>query len=273
MASRLVRSGGRLATSWLAKPVPRGVVGPCTDPAALKRQLAGIPAASGDPLSSARTMRQFRRPPRPLVVRAAQPASVAPLLASRNPSRRGRPRARSSSTCMASRMAPSIRRSRSVGVISPRSACSRKIAQMCSSSASTVSTVITISTSTTGISPRMHGPGRGLGPHCGPTLLPTKMSPSFASGLVMPVDQWHVNGTPSLALGHQPVDRHHRRHPRRDSRSRRLRAVERNAGPQRRAGLRSGCATANGMSLQRWALRPRSPSRSTLVLAGATAGP
>jgi hypothetical protein len=34
-----------------------------------------------------------------------------------------------------------------------------------------------------------------------PTLLPTKMSPSpsFASGLVMPVGQWHVNGTPSLA--------------------------------------------------------------------------
>jgi hypothetical protein len=74
---------------------------------------------------------------------------------------------------------------------------------MCSSSASTVSTVITVSTSTPGISPRIHGPGRGFGPHCGPTLLPTKMSPSpsFAAGLVMPVGQWHVNGTPSLAPG------------------------------------------------------------------------
>ena len=69
---------------------------------------------------------------------------------------------------MASRMAPSIRRSRSIGVISPRSACSRKIAHTCWSSASTVSTVITVSTSTPGIPPRMHGPGRGFGPHCGP---------------------------------------------------------------------------------------------------------
>jgi hypothetical protein len=76
-----------------------------------------------------------------------------------------------SSTCMASRMAPSIRRSRSVGVISPRSARSRKIVQMCWSAASTVSTVITVPTSTPGIPPGM--PGRswalvltvGLPPH------------------------------------------------------------------------------------------------------------
>ena len=77
-----------------------------------------------------------------------------------------------SSTCMASRMAPSIRRSRSVGVISPRSACLRKIAQVRWSAASTVSTVITVPTSTPGIPPRMPGRGRGFGPHCGPTLLP-----------------------------------------------------------------------------------------------------
>jgi hypothetical protein len=62
------------------------------------------------------------------------------------------PRARSS-TCMASRMAPSIRRSRSVGVISPRSACSRKTAQVCWSAASTVRAVITVPTSTPGILP------------------------------------------------------------------------------------------------------------------------
>lgn len=49
------------------------------------------PATSGDPLNSARTMRQFRRPPRPLVVRAVQPVSAALLLASRNPSLRGHP--------------------------------------------------------------------------------------------------------------------------------------------------------------------------------------
>jgi len=73
---------------------------------------------------------------------------------------------------MASRMAPSIRRSRSEGVISPRSACSRKVAQMCWSAASTVSTVITVPTSMPGIPPGMPGRVRGFGPHCGPTLLP-----------------------------------------------------------------------------------------------------
>jgi hypothetical protein len=73
---------------------------------------------------------------------------------------------------MASRMAPSIRRSRSEGVISPRSACARKMAQMCWSAASTVSTVITVPISIPGIPPGMPGRVRGFGPHCGPTLLP-----------------------------------------------------------------------------------------------------
>ena len=75
-------------------------------------------------------------------------------------------------TGMASRMAPSIRRSRSVGLISPRSACSRKIAQMCWSAPSTVRTVITVLTSTPGIPPGMHGRGRGFGPHCGLSYYP-----------------------------------------------------------------------------------------------------
>ena len=114
-------------------------------------------------------MRELRRLPWPRVVRAAQPVPVAPVLDGRSASRRGHsgPGRR---TCMASRMAPSIRRSRSAGVISPRSACSRKIAQMCWSASSTVSTVITLPTSTPGIPPGMPGRVRGFGPHRGPTL-------------------------------------------------------------------------------------------------------
>jgi hypothetical protein len=57
-------------------------------------------------------------------------------------------------------------------VISPRSACSRKITQMCWSASSTVSTVIKVLTSTQGLPARMHSRGRGFGPHCGVTLLP-----------------------------------------------------------------------------------------------------
>ncbi len=58
---------------------------------------------------------------------------------------------------MPSRMAPPIRRSRSVGVISPRSACSRKTEQMCWSAASTVNTVITVLTSIPDIPPGTPG--------------------------------------------------------------------------------------------------------------------
>ena len=68
---------------------------------------------------------------------------------------------------MASRMAPSIRRSRSAAVISPRSACSRKVAHTCWRASSTVSTVITVPTSTPGIPPGKPGRGRGFSPHCG----------------------------------------------------------------------------------------------------------
>jgi len=79
--------------------------------------------------------------------------------------------------CMASRMAPSIRRSRSAGVISPRSACSRKIAQMRWSASSTVSTVITVPTSSPGVPPRMGGRGRGFSPYCAAALLPHEDQP------------------------------------------------------------------------------------------------
>ena len=99
--------------------------------------------------------------------RSCRPTGLGSAISGQRESELTRPsRARSSSTCMASRMAPSIRRSRSVDVIKPRSACSRKIAQMCWSSASTVSTVTTVPTSTPGIPPRMPGRGRGFGPHC-----------------------------------------------------------------------------------------------------------
>ena len=51
----------------------------------------------------------------------------------------------------------------------------------------------------------MHGAGRGFGPHCGPTLLPTKMSPSpiFASGLVVPVER--VTGIEPALSGWESV--------------------------------------------------------------------
>jgi uridine kinase len=81
-----------------------------------------------------------------------------------------RPSHARSSMCMASRMAPSVRRSRSAGVMSPRSARSRKIAQLCSSAASTVSTVITVPTSSPGIPAGVRGRGRGFGPMAGPRL-------------------------------------------------------------------------------------------------------
>jgi hypothetical protein len=69
-----------------------------------------------------------------------------------------------SSMCMASRMAPSIRRSRSAGVMSPRSARSRKIAQVDSSAASTVKTLITVPTSRSDLPSGAPGPGRGFRP-------------------------------------------------------------------------------------------------------------
>jgi hypothetical protein len=81
-----------------------------------------------------------------------------------------RPSQARSSMRMASRMAPSVKRSHSAGVMSPRSARSRNVAQVCSSAASTVSTVITVPTSTRGIPPGVTGRGRGFGPHRGPWL-------------------------------------------------------------------------------------------------------
>jgi hypothetical protein len=88
-----------------------------------------------------------------------------------------RPSRAKSSTCMASRMAPSIKRSRSVGVTSPRSACSRKIAQTRCSAVSTVSTVITAPTSAPGIPPGMPSRVRGFGPHQGPPYCPSTGQP------------------------------------------------------------------------------------------------
>jgi len=76
-----------------------------------------------------------------------------------------RPSRASSSTCMASRIAPSISRSRSAGVMSSRSARSRKIAQVRWRAASTVSTVITVPTSSPGIPPGVRVRVRGFGPH------------------------------------------------------------------------------------------------------------
>jgi hypothetical protein len=108
------------------------------------------------------------RPCRPTGPGSAPPGQLE--CAPRRPSRA------SWSTCMASRMAPSVSRSRSAGVISPRSACSRKIAQTCWSSASTVSTVITVPTSIPGIPPRMPGRVRGFGPHRGLPYCPWRIS-------------------------------------------------------------------------------------------------
>ena len=100
--------------------------------------------------------------------RSCRPARAGRATAGQPGAEPTRPSQARSSTCMASRMAPSIRRSRSAGVMSPRSARSRKIAQACSRAASTVSTVITVPTSTPDVPPVVLGRSRGFGPHHGP---------------------------------------------------------------------------------------------------------
>jgi hypothetical protein len=94
--------------------------------------------------------------------RSCRPAAAGRATPSQPGAGPGRPSRARSSTCMASKTAPSIRRSRSAGVMSFRSARSRKIAQTCSSAASTVSTVITVPTSTPRYTALGPGPGQGL---------------------------------------------------------------------------------------------------------------
>jgi len=122
-------------------------------------------------------MRQFRRAAA-AGCRSCRPTGSGSTPTGQPESEPTRPSlARSSSTCMASRMAPSIRRSRSVGVISPRSACSRKIAQTCWSAASTVSTVITVPTSHLRHTAADAGPGQGLWSSLWAALLPHEAHP------------------------------------------------------------------------------------------------
>jgi hypothetical protein len=134
-------------------------------------QPAGSLAASDDPLNSVR--RCVSHAATATVCRSCRPTGFGSTPSGQPESKPTRPSRAWSSTRMASRMAPSIRRSRSVGVISPRSACPRKIAQMCWSASSMVSTVITVPTSTPGVPPRMDGRAGALVLNAGrPYLLP-----------------------------------------------------------------------------------------------------
>ncbi len=123
--------------------------------------------------------------------RSCRPEGAGRASSSQPAAEPARPSEARSSMCMASRMAPSISRSHSAGVMSPRSARSRKVAQVCSSAASTVSMVITVPTSTPQAYPQWCRAGAGaLVPLWGPRhprrsndrQRPDRQERSWASG-------------------------------------------------------------------------------------------
>jgi hypothetical protein len=172
-----------------------------------ERAVVAALVASGDPLGSARGYVSVQAAAA-VACRSCRPACCGSAPSGQPEPQPARPSWARSSTRMASRIAPSIRRSRSAGVISPRSACSRMVAQTCWSASSTVSTVITVLTSTPGIPPGMPGRGRGFGPQVArlPGSTAPGSTPSLEEPHPVPGDDGAGHEEPPLVCGFHQAD-------------------------------------------------------------------